>query len=458
MNDIPVMTMHHKNFYFMGLAGSGMSSIARVLLRLGNEVIGWDDAPDHATQNLLQEEGARFIHWDDVQDVECLVYSTAIVPTHPIFIWAHHQGIPIYHRSDVLASLTYMLPTIAVCGSHGKTTTCSMVHHILSALNIPHVTILGGILNGQLGGDIDETPQWLVIEACESDRTFLKYKAEYVILTNISCDHLEYYNGSVDYLIECFITWFNKLQAKIILPYQHALLEPVLPAITAPYRQVGEGCPDYNVSYISKALQGIVHLTSNTQDVDFIVPAPGYFNAMNAAMAISLIDYMGVMVWNYPNILQNYVRVSRRFEYKKCAELPSGDVHWISDYGHHPHEIKAMIDTLRSLWPNLPIRMVFEPHRYTRTQAQFLQFREILSLVDTLYLLPIYAAAEDPIEGISSEALAEAIALPEHQALSPHSLQASVDPWGHSPGIVVFQGAGTVHHHGLEWLRLHYGL
>ena len=455
MQKTSTITMPHNIFYFVGIAGSGMSSIARVLLRLGYTVYGWDDAPDEAVQSMLIEAGAQCIPWDAAQNVECVVYSTAVTSHHPAIQWAQKANIPLYHRSDILAQLTHAVPTIAVCGSHGKTTTTSMVHHILSQLHIPHVTILGGILNGGLGGDIDDAPQWLVIEACESDRSFLKYHAQYVILTNISCDHLEYYDDSVDNLITCFAQWFNTIKPQLVLPFKHAYIDQMIQQLHIPYVQVGHMCQDYTLSYQPQGLESSITLEHNGQHRSFHVPAPGEFNAMNAAMALVIVDLMGCVIWSHPTVLEGYRRIGRRFDYQKLQSSQQHDIHWISDYGHHPYEIETMIHTLRTLWPDFPIRMVFEPHRYTRSSMHFDDFCKVLSRVDELYVLPIYAAAEQPIKGITSDAMVERIAQVTHKAMTPEYLQSHINVWSVSRGVVIFQGAGTVHQHALEWLSRH---
>lgn len=444
-----------KKFYFIGLTGVGMASIARVLVRFGYQVSGWDDNPDPKILKLLQNEGIELIHWDQVSVVESMVYSTAISKEHPGFIWAKNRELSIYHRSDILAWLSHRIPTIAVCGSHGKTTTTSMIHHVLTRLKIPHVVIVGGVLNGQVGGKADHDPQWLVIEACESDRTFLKYSADYVVLTNISQDHLEYYGNDINNLIDAFARWINSIKPKVLLPYAHERVNRVIEMLEVPCKTVGHGSPDYTFSYQAEGLYNNITISNSTHEACYKVAAPGSFNAANAAMVVAAIDMLGVNIWENPDILTDYVRVDRRFEYQLLKTRSNGHIHWISDYGHHPSEVAAVIDTVRALWPGLAVRMVFEPHRYTRTQSLFREFTEVLQRADELYLLPIYASAEPPIDGITSEALIVSMGSVKHRVTSASRLLHDIASWSDLEGIVLFQGAGTVHAHATEWLKLY---
>lgn len=443
-----------KSFYFMGLTGVGMASIARVLVRFGYKVSGWDDNPDPKILKLLTKEGVDHIHWDDIEHVDCMVYSTAISEEHPGFMWFKSQLLPIYHRSDILAWLSNRIPTIAVCGSHGKTTTTSMIHHVFKTLDIPHVVILGGILNGEVGGQADLLPQWLVIEACESDRTFLKYHAKYVILTGLSEDHLEYYDHDMSQLIDAFAQWINKHEPSLLLPSGHDSIYDLMDQLSVPCKQIGHGSKDYHTSYRLEGLHSHIDLTTDQNSMSVCVPAPGTFNATNAAMVLALMDMIGVPIWNENEIFESYKRVERRFEYEHLKANDGKSLHWISDYGHHPKELKAMINTVREIWPGCAVKMIFEPHRYSRTHALFSQFAEVLSAVDDLLILPIYEASETPIEGISSKSLASSIDSPRHQAVEADNLFASMASWKDGENIILFQGAGTVHGHALRWLAL----
>lgn len=440
-----------KSFYLIGLTGSGMASIARVLVRFGYHVAGWDDNPDPVILNLLQKEGIEHIHWESLPVVDCMVFSTAISEDHPGYRWFKDQLLPIYHRSDILAWLSNRIPTIAVCGSHGKTTTTSMIHHVLTQLKIPHVVILGGLLNGEVGGEADFAPQFLVIEACESDRTFLKYHAKYVILTNISPDHLEYYDHDMGQLIRSFSQWLNRLSPMLLLPEGDGSIKELVSQLCIPFKNIGP-CGSYAMTTALSGMNSKVTLSKGDCTATFDIPAPGEFNAMNAAMVISMMDMMGMPLWDQPNIFKDYRRVARRFEYQ-LIKKPEAELHWISDYGHHPKEILAMLQTVRSIWPNLPIRMIFEPHRYSRTQALFADFTSVLGMVDELLLLPVYAASEKAIEGISSDALIASINSEKHRVIDPKDLMEAVNLWAGTEGVVLFQGAGTVHGHALAWLK-----
>lgn len=444
---------HTKRFYFVGLAGAGMASIARVLLRFGYEILGWDDAPDDTMIRLLSQEGAQLKHWTECPSIDCVVYSTAIPAEHPALAWARRELLPIYHRSDVLAWLSHQIPTIAVCGSHGKTTTTSLVHHILNQFHIPHVVILGGILNGNVGGVADEQPKYLVIEACESDRTFLKYHPTHVILTNISHDHLEYYHNDIQELIKSFADWINQHRPSLFWSCDDRYIQQLHAMVSTPSHSVGKTTDAaYVWSCLLEGLGSQISMTHGTQHAQFKLPAPGEFNAANAALALALADAFGLNIWDTPHLFQSYQRVGRRFEYQ-CVHNDHGMVHWIHDYGHHPNEIRAVIQTVRHIWPGQSLRMVFEPHRYTRTHALMSSFAEVLSEVDELVLLPIYAAAEAPIDGVHSEALAR-LSGSHCRTTSFESLTEMLEQWPHD-GILIFQGAGHIHRCAHTWLEQH---
>lgn len=449
------MTSHMgKAFYFLGLTGSGMAAIARVLLRLGYQVSGWDDNPDPDILLLLQQEGAEYKHWSTVGHLDCVVYSTAIAKDHPAMLWATSKLLPLYHRSDVLSWLSNNIPTIAICGCHGKTTTSSMIHHAFKKMKIPHVVILGGMLSGQIGGHVDDNPQWLIIEACESDKTFLKYQAKYVVLTNISKDHLEYYQNNLSNLIDAFALWMNRIQAKVILPHEDKHLDQLTHLLSVEYDTVGFSSLNYALEYRLKGINSIFKITAKNNSAEFMLAAPGEFNVHNAAMVIALLDKMKINIWKNVDVFEDYKRVARRFEHKTITNNGQ-TIEWISDYGHHPDAILFMIKTLREIWPNLPLRMVFEPHRYTRTASLFDEFVEVLREVDELLVMPIYAASETGIRGVSSALLVEAINLASHRYVSYMDLEKYISSWADYSGIVLFQGAGNIHKYALQWLENH---
>lgn len=395
--------------HFIGIGGIGMSGIAEVLLDLGYKVSGSDLNASAVTENL-QKKGAEIFIGHKATNVEgctLVVYSSAIDTKNPEVIRAQELQIPMIRRAEMLAELMRLKFGIAVAGSHGKTTTTSLIATIFQEAKLDATHIIGGIVRN-LGGNAHKGDgDYLIAEADESDGSFLLLSPIMAAVTNIDDDHLDHY-GTKEKIVEAFVEFVNKLPF-----YGRAALNANDPASVAIKAKVKRGLVWYGIDlekdvadYVAKD----VVLSASGSEFDLYYKGEkvyrykthlmGMHNISNTLAAIS-ISHEANLGWDViQKGLLNFQGVGRRLE--KLHEKNQFVV--IDDYGHHPTEVKATISTLRRVDPR-PLCVVFEPHRYSRTQNFWKEFQECFEGADELFLTPIYAASEKPIDGITSEAM-----------------------------------------------------
>ncbi len=408
------MMVSFRNFqriHLVGIGGIGMSGIAEVLLTLGYSVSGSDSKPSSITERLKQLGATIFdVHEAvNVDGAHVVVTSSAIAAANPEVIEAHKMKIPVIPRAEMLAELMRLKYGIAVAGAHGKTTTTSIVASILNAAHLDPTFVIGGRVNqagttAKLGKG-----EYFVVEADESDRSFLLLAPVVAVVTTIDREHLDQYSSLED-IQGAFVQFVNRVPfyGAAILCLDEPNVQAIIPQVKRPIITYGTSSQaDLVISEIK--LEGLVSsftLTYRGEDLgNFkLMHPPGIHNVRNAAAAAAVALYLSVPVELIREGLVKFGGVGRRFDVKGVAN----DITVIDDYGHHPVEIRATLEAAKVCKFDRLI-VLFQPHRYSRTQHLWEEFRRAFNLADVLVLVDIYAASEAPIEGVSSDALAAAI-------------------------------------------------
>jgi UDP-N-acetylmuramate--alanine ligase len=400
-----------KKIHLIGIGGIGMSGIAEVLLTLGYAVSGSDSKVSPITDRLTIL-GAKIFEGHNAENVSgahVVVTSSAIHSDNPEVIAAHEQKIPVIPRAEMLGELMRLKYGIAVAGAHGKTTTTSMVASVLAAAGLDPTFVVGGRVNkvgttARLGkGD------YMVVEADESDRTFLMLAPVVAVVTTIDREHLDQYSSLED-IQDSFVSFVNRVPfyGCAILCMDEPNVQAILPRVTRPVISYGTSTQaDLVISEVELlGMESHFRLTFRGEDLGkFVLPSPpGMHNVRNAASAVAVGLYLDVPPDLIREGLESFTGVGRRFEIKGVVN----GITLIDDYGHHPAEIRATLDAARVCKFNR-VLVLFQPHRYTRTQHLWEEFSRAFNQADVLVLTDIYSAHEPPIPGVTSEALAAAI-------------------------------------------------
>jgi len=408
------MMVTFRNFqriHLVGIGGIGMSGIAEVLLTLGYSVSGSDTKPSPTTERL-QNLGATIYEGHKASNVEgahVVVISSAIKSENPEIVEAHKRKIPVIPRAEMLAELMRLKYGIAVAGAHGKTTTTSMVASVLTAAHLDPTFVVGGKLNqagttARLGKG-----EYFVVEADESDRSFLYYAPVVAVVTTIDREHLDQYS-SLEEIQSVFAEFVNRIPfyGAAILCLDEPNVQAIIPSVKRPIITYGTSTQaDLVISDISmEGLGSEFRLTYKGDDLGVfnLIHPPGIHNVRNAAAAAAVALYLNVPSDLIREGLAKFTGVGRRFDIKGVV----ADVTVIDDYGHHPAEIRATLEAARGCKFNR-LLVLFQPHRFTRTQHLWDDFTKAFNQADILVLTDIYAASESLIPGITSEALAAAI-------------------------------------------------
>lgn len=401
---------HITHIYFLGIGGIGMSALARYFYTRGVSVGGYDKTPSRLTGEL-QEEGIRVIHDDDPATLEVMpelvVYTPAIPSSNTLFRHFNDHNVPILKRAEVLGMISSGIPTIAVAGTHGKTTISAMLTHILKVAGIPCVSFLGGIstnYNSNYVGDPD--PRWMVAEADEFDRSFLQLSPRLALISTIDADHLDVY-GSREALTKNFASFANRIHPRGVLVNKKGIAEKI--SFTGKsYSYHPAGMADYRLKDV-ELCQGRYKATIEGElHIEGIEPGhPGMHNLENALGAAALADQAGVSAEKIKEALNSFNGVRRRFEI--CLQTEKRV--YVDDYAHHPEEIRACISSARALWPGRKITGIFQPHLFSRTKELAGEFAESLSALDELILMDIYPAREDPMEGVNAKLILDKVTL-----------------------------------------------
>ncbi len=408
-----------KNIHFIGIGGSGMSGIAEVLLNLGFQVSGSDLASNSVTERL-KAAGARVCQGHQAEhlaDADVVVVSSAVNESNPEVMAARSRKIPVIPRAMMLAELMRFRQGIAVAGTHGKTTTTSLIASILAEAGMDPTYVIGGRLesanaNAKLGGG-----EFIVAEADESDASFLHLTPVMAVVTNIDADHMDTYEHSFEKLKNAFVEFIQQLPfwGMAVLCIDDANIREILPRVTKPVTTYGfsEGA---NVRALNVRADGpqmhfsVERVNGVTTRFDVTLNLPGRHYVQNALAAIAIASELNVPDAAIIKALREFRGVGRRFEhYGQITNAQGQPFTLIDDYGHHPVELRAVIAAARAAYPERRLVMAFQPHRYTRTRDCFNDFIEVLTSVDSLLLTEVYAAGEAPIQGADAAALMQAI-------------------------------------------------
>lgn len=403
--------------HFVGIGGVGMGGIAEVMLNLGYDICG-SDMQENAVTHRLSELGADISYGhaaENLRDCDVVVVSTAVKADNPEVVAAHEQRIPVIPRAEMLAELMRFRYGIAVAGTHGKTTTTSLVASVLAEGQFDPTFVIGGRLNSAGTNARLGESRYLVAEADESDASFMHLQPMMAIVTNIDADHMETYGGDFENLRQTFIEFLHHLPfyGLAILCIDDAEIRNIIPEITRPMITYGfSEDADIRVTNLKQVKNQTFFTVSKFDEenwLDITLNMPGEHNVLNALAAVAVAHEIGVDNEAIKNALENFQGIGRRFQINDEYTLPTGKVLHIDDYGHHPREIAATLQAIRSGWPNKRLVVAFQPHRYTRTRDLFEDFSGVLSSVDVMVLLEVYAAGETPIAGADSRSLARAI-------------------------------------------------
>jgi UDP-N-acetylmuramate--alanine ligase len=442
--------------HFIGIGGIGMSGIAEVLHNLGHKVQGSDQA-DSANVQRLREKGIPvFVGQtaDNLGEAEVVVVSTAIKKSNPELIAAREKSLPIVRRAEMLAELMRFRNAIAIGGTHGKTTTTSMVAALLDAGNLDPTVINGGIINAYGTNARMGEGEWMVVEADESDGTFLKLPADVAVVTNIDPEHLDHY-GNFDAVRNAFRQFVENVPfyGFGVLCLDHPEVQALVGKIED--RKVityGEN-PQADVRFMNVRIDG----TKSIFDVeirrrrtgrvfslkDLVLPMPGRHNVSNATAAIAVANRLGISEDDIKKGLGAFGGVKRRFTLTGNWQ----GVQIFDDYGHHPVEIKAVLKAAREACSGRVIA-VHQPHRFSRLASLFDDFANCFNDADSILLAPVYAAGEDAIDGINSETLVSAIKASGHRdarhLTSPSDLAPIIAGIAKPGDFVVLLGAGNI--------------
>lgn len=435
--------------YFLGVGGIGMSALARYFLAQGCKVSGYDKTKTKLTEQLCAEGVA--IHYEEDENkipVEIfhqinqaiVVYTPAIPKNHKEWLFLQEKNIKCYKRSEILGFISQKYFTIAVAGTHGKTTTSSMIAHVLSQSGVKCNAFLGGIsLNFNSNLLLHPEAEMVVVEADEFDRSFLTLTPNIAVITSLDADHLDVYSNKqqMDNAYKEFVQRINPNGVLITKQaYRTALDAERLKVLTysieqkADFSMVSKKAVDGNFSV---ALQ-----TPSEKVNELLIGLPGIHNIENGIAAYAVAKELGIDTDLIIKALASYRGVKRRFEF----HVKTVDLVYIDDYAHHPTELSFTINSIKELFPNKKITGIFQPHLYSRTRDFADEFAQSLSLLDELILLEIYPARELPIKGVSAEMLLEKVTITNKQLVPINEVLNYVE--NHQPQVLVTLGAGDI--------------
>jgi len=441
-----------RHIHFVGIGGSGMSGIAEVLANLGYQVSGSDLAENAATRRLAAlGVKVKIRHSSQyVNGADAVVVSSAVQADNPEVLAARDKRIPVVPRALMLAELMRLKQGVAIAGTHGKTTTTSLVASVLAEAGLDPTFVIGGRLNAAGSNARLGAGDFIVVEADESDASFLHLQPVIAVVTNIDADHMDTYAQDFGRLKNAFVQFLQNLPfyGAAVLCADDPHVRDILALVTKPVITYGTG------DAVSVRAEGITHdrgrmrfrvLRRDAKPLDVVLNLPGRHNVLNALAAIAVGTELGLKDEFIQKALAEFHGVGRRFQ--SYGEVEGGFT-LIDDYGHHPAEMAATIDAARGAFPGRRIVLAFQPHRYTRTRDLFEDFVRVLSSVDVLLLGEVYAAGEAPIVAADGRSLARALRLAgkvepifvEDIAEMPGAIRRVVE----AGDVVITMGAGSI--------------
>lgn len=406
-----------KKVHFIGIGGAGMSGIAEVLINLGYEVSGSDMRDSKMTAHLRGQGATVFIGHvaDNVKESDVIVTSTAISKDNVEVVAALKQKIPVIPRAEMLAELMRFRFGIAIAGTHGKTTTTSLLAMLMTEGGLDPTFVIGGLLNSAgTNAKLGES-HYLVAEADESDASFLHLQPMIAVVTNIDQDHMGTYGGDFQQVKDAFKSFLHQLPfyGLAVMCFDDEHIRELAPSIGKPIISYGI---DYDADFQAFDIeQGGFHTHFKLKRLGKIEPLsitlnmPGKHNVLNALAAIAVASELGVSDEAIKQGLEQFKGVGRRFQVNGEIVLASGTALLVDDYGHHPREVMATLNAVKEGWPGKRIVLAFQPHRYSRTHDLFEDFVQVLNKTDVLVLLDVFAAGEKPIPASDGPALSQAI-------------------------------------------------
>lgn len=451
----PMRMGHVKHIHFVGIGGVGMCGIAEVLHNEGYHISGSDAAENKYIAHLRKLGIRIFIghHHNHVQSADVLVVSSAIPENNPELVAAKERQIPVIPRAAMLAELMRFRHGIAISGTHGKTTTTSLVTALLTEGGLDPSYVIGGKLNSSgMNAQLGHSP-YFVAEADESDASFLFLKPMMAVVTNIDADHMETYQGDFSKLTQTFIEFLHHIPfyGLAVVCGDDPKVSEIIPEIARPIRIYGF-CENAHYKASNWTQDGLSSRFTVTRPSPYLplnveFSCPGRHNVLNALAAISIATELGVSDDAIINGLKKFQGVGRRFQLLGEPDFRSGRALVIDDYGHHPQEIRSTIEAFRRVWPNRRLIHVFQPHRYSRTQLLMNDFVDVLSLADKVLLLEIYAAGEAEIQGINSQKLAEMVNVSfadKVKLVSSNEIEFELENIIKDGDAILMQGAGNI--------------
>ena len=428
----------HK-IYFIGVGGIGMSALARYFNGLNCEVHGYDKTETVLTKKLAQE-GIKIHYEDDLtyipKGVDLVIYTPAVPENHSELTYFKTNRFPVKKRAEVLGIISRNRQTIGVAGTHGKTTTSSILTHVLRVGGIDCTAFLGGIAQNYQSNFVEGKSNWVVVEADEYDRSFLRLTPDYSVIISMDPDHLDIY-GSEDYMHEGFTQYAEKLKSggKVFLRQG---LE--LKRCNVPIESFGVAGGNYQSKNL-RVENGffVFDIESPIENIENIVfTLPGRHNVENATAAIAVAQQLGVKGEAIKKALASFKGIKRRFEFIYRDENKV----YIDDYAHHPTELNAAIDAARTLFPDRKITGIFQPHLYSRTRDFAEEFAAALDQLDEVILMDIYPARELPIKGVTSEIIFEKMKNPKKTMASKSEVMEALK--GLDMDVLLTLGAGDI--------------
>ena len=453
----PVPEMRRiRRIHFIGIGGSGMCGIAEVLFNQGYTISG-SDLADNSNTSRLRRMGVTIMMGhagDNVSGADVVVLSSAVSDSNEEVIHARELRIPIVRRAEMLAELMRYRHGIAVAGTHGKTTTTSLLASVLAAGGMDPTFVIGGLVKGAGTNARLGVSRYLVAEADESDASFLHLQPMVAVVTNIDADHMETYGFDFNRLKQTFIEFLHNLPfyGLAVLCIDDPVVREILPDVSRPVLTYGfSDDADFRIEDVS-IRQSNSHFKifrpEYSEPLNIELNIPGVHNVLNAAAVVAIATDEGIADEAIQLGLSGFQGVGRRFEIYGEYAVTGGEAMLVDDYGHHPREVAATIKAVREGWPEKRLVMIFQPHRYTRTRDLYEDFVGVLSSCDVLILLEVYSAGEDEIPGADSRSLCRSIR--QRGLVDPiyvpdiESVADVLKDIVHGGDMVITQGAGSV--------------
>ena len=445
-----------RQLHFIGIGGVGMCGIAEVLLNQGYAISGSDLKSGDSVQRLISLGAQIFIGHDEsqVEGADVIVSSTAIDESNPEIQRARELRIPIVPRAEMLAEIMRYRHGIAVAGTHGKTTTTSLMASVFAEAGRDPTFVIGGrLVSAGTNAGLGES-RYLVAEADESDASFLHLQPMVAVVTNIDADHMDTYQGDMNRLKRTFVEFLHNLPfyGLAVLCIDNQLVVDILPDVSRPALTYGfADDADYRISDLvqdKRSTSFMVHRPENKAPIKIDLNIPGRHNALNATAVVAVACDEGISPEAIQLGLEKFAGVGRRFEMYGEYPVKDGTVLLVDDYGHHPTEVAATVAAIRDGWPQRRLVMIYQPHRYTRTRDLYEETVDVLASVDALVLLEVYSAGEAPIAGADSKALCRS--LRQRGPLEPiyasgiEKVSPLLGDLLQAGDIVITQGAGNV--------------